>query len=119
MEIVEKYETPYLSYIYPIIQRMPRADGILRDEFLAAAIRQPGLFIEAGKVKKAVKPLALLPKLYAADAGLATLRFQLRFIVRLNIGVTPHNLDVAHGHLKEVGGMLNEWIASTKEAAKG
>jgi hypothetical protein len=110
LAIVEKYET-FLNYVYPIAQRMDRRHSLLRDAFLAAAIDQVRLFIEAGKSRN-------ISKLYAADANLGLLRFHLRFMVSVHAGFTPNNHRVASVHLAEVGGMVNAWIAKVQEAQK-
>ena len=73
MAIMEKYET-LIAYLYPIAQSMPRKHGIARDMFLRTLFKQAELFYEAGKSNQA-------SKLYIADAGLAHLRFWLRFLV--------------------------------------
>jgi hypothetical protein len=110
LAIVEKYET-FLNYVYPIAQRMDRRHSVLRDAFLAAAIDQVRVFIEAGKSKQ-------ISKLYAADANLGLLRFYLRFMVATRAGVTPGNHQVASIHLAETGSMLGAWIKKAQEAQK-
>jgi hypothetical protein len=107
LAIVEKYET-FVNYVYPIAQNIPRQHGVARDGFLHAVFSQVELFIVAGKSGQ-------VSRLYAADAGLATLRFWLRFLGdprRKLISQNQHR--VAMVHLAEVGGMLNAWIKSSK-----
>jgi len=76
MLIVEKYET-VISYLYPIAQNLPRKHAVARDLFLETLLGQVNLFIVAGKSNQA-------SRLYQADAGLAMLRFWLRFLGKLN-----------------------------------
>lgn len=107
LAIVEKFEA-FINYAYPIAQNIPRKHGIARDAFLTAMFSQVDLFIVAGKSGQA-------SRLYAADAGLAGLRFWLRFMAdpgRKLISQNQHR--VASVHLAEVGGMLNAWIRSVK-----
>ncbi len=105
MAIVEKYEG-FVNYMYPIAQNIARKHGVARDAFLRAMFTQVDLFIVAGKSGQP-------SRLYAADAGLASLRFWLRFLAdpkRKLISQNQHR--VAQVHLAEVGGMLNAWIRS-------
>lgn len=107
LAIVEKCET-FINYVYPIAQSIPRNHGIARDAFLQAMFSQVELFVIAGKSGQ-------VSRLYSADAGLATLRFWLRFLAdprRKLISQNQHR--VALIHLAEVGGMLNAWIKSAK-----
>jgi hypothetical protein len=108
MVIVEKYED-FLNYVYPIVLNLPRKHSVVRDMFLAAAFDQARLFAEAGKSDQ-------VSKLYAADAGLALLRFHLRFMVassRKLISLNQHK--VASVHLAETGRILGAWIKTAKE----
>ena len=105
LAIVEKYEI-FLHYVYPIAQSMPRKHGVVRDMFLRAALGQVDLFILAGKSNQ-------ISRLYAADAGLANLRFWLRFVSHYRI-ITPHQHEVALRHVSEVGQMLGAWIKGAK-----
>ncbi len=103
LAIVEKYED-FLNYIYPIALNIPRKHAGLRDLFLAAALDQVRLFVEAGKSSHA-------SKLYSADAGLALLRFHLRFMAdkrRRIISLEQHRTSSVH--LAETGKMLGAWI---------
>jgi hypothetical protein len=107
LAIVEKYED-FLNYVYPIALNIPRAHAVLRDLFMTAAIDQVRLFAEAGKS-------AQVSRLYAADAGLALLRFHLRFMAkkpRKLISLEQHK--VASIHLAETGRMLGAWIKTMK-----
>ncbi len=107
LAIVEKYEQ-FLNYVYPIAQNIPRKHGVVRDLFLHAAFAQVEMFIVAGKS-------AQRSRLYSADAGLAALRFWLRFLAdsRRKI-ITPAQHRTASIVLSEVGKMLGAWIKSAK-----
>ena len=72
MAIVEKYER-VIAYLYPIAQSMPRKHGVARQMFLECLLGQPDLIIQAGKSNQ-------VSKIYIADAGLAHLRFWMRFL---------------------------------------
>lgn len=107
MAIMEKYET-LIAYLYPIAQSMPRKHGVARDMFLSALFKQAELFYEAGKSNQ-------VSKLYIADAGLAHLRFWLRFLENPKIkGVSPNQHRVSLGMLSEIGSMLGSWITRRK-----
>jgi len=112
LAIIERYEH-FLNYIYPVYIGIRRAHYIIRDQAIAAALRQPSLFVDAAKSGQA-------SKLYAADAGLATLRFHLRFLAdpaRKLISRRQH--EVASVHLAEVGKMLGGWIKGSAKGAGG
>lgn len=107
MLIVEKYETVIL-YLYPIAQNLPRKHGVVRDMFLQTLLEQVNLFVVAGKTSQA-------SRLYQADAGLAMLRFWLRFLSKDQIrGITPHQMETAQALIAEVGRILGSWIMRQK-----
>lgn len=107
MLIVEKYET-VISYLYPIAQNLPRRHAVARDMFLETLLGQVELFIVAGKSNQA-------SRLYQADAGLAMLRFWLRFLGKKQVrGITPHQMEVAQVLISEVGKILGAWITRLK-----
>jgi hypothetical protein len=107
LAIIEKYEEA-VTYLYPILQRCPRAHGNVRDAMMAALFDQVGLFYQAAKSRQP-------SRLYAADAKLAELRFWLRFAAnpKLRI-VTPAQHRRALALLAEVGAMLGQWIKTAK-----
>lgn len=112
MAIVEKYEA-VIAYLYPIAQSMPRKHGIARDMFLRCLLGQPDLFYQAGKSNQ-------VSRIYAADAGLANMRFWLRFLVRPSLrGITPHQHKVALIMLSEVGAMVGAWLAKQRKGQTG
>lgn len=104
--IVEKYERVIL-YMYPIIQRTPRKDSVVRDIFLARMFEQIELFIQAGKTSH-------ISKLYAADANLAMLRFYLRFFREIIHHITIKQESHALSLIAEVGSILGSWIKRKK-----
>jgi len=108
LAIVEKYER-FINYAYPIAQNAPRRHGRARDMFLTAMLGQVQLFIEAGKSNQ-------VSKLYIADAGLAHLRFWLRFLVHPSRKIiTPKQHRHALSILAECGQMLGAWIAGKRK----
>lgn len=112
LAIVERYEQ-FVNYVYPVLHGLRRSHYIVRDMAIGATLDQPRLFIEAAKSRQ-------ISKLYAADAGLATLRSHLRFLAdphRKLISRRQH--EVASIHLAEVGRMLGGWIRSWRGGAKG
>lgn len=112
MAIVEKYEA-VIAYLYPIAQSMPRKHGVARDMFLRCLLGQPDLFYQAGKSNQ-------VSRIYAADAGLANLRFWLRFLVGPSLrGITPHQHKVALIMLSEVGAMVGAWLAKQRKGQTG
>jgi hypothetical protein len=107
MAIVEKYET-VISYLYPIAQSLPRKHGVVRDMFLQCLLGQVQLFVEAGKSNQ-------VSRLYVADAGLAHLRFWLRFLLGSQVkGITSHQVETAQTLIAEVGRMLGAWVQQHK-----
>jgi len=103
LAIVEKYED-FLNYIYNPAHNIPRRHSVMRDMFLEATLNQVRLFAEAGKSSQ-------VSKLHAADAGLATLRFYLRFMAHADRRlISKQQHKVASIHLAEVGKMLGAWI---------
>ena len=111
MMIVEKYER-VISYLYPIAQNLPRKHGVARDMFLQSLFGQVDLFVKAGKSNQ-------ISRCYEADAGLANLRFWLRFLADEKLrGMTKHQKETAQSLIAECGGILNKWIANMK-AKKG
>ncbi len=107
MAVVEKYET-VVAYCYPIAQNLPRQHGIAKEMFIRALLGQVALFVSAGKSNQ-------VSKIYAADAGLADLRFWFRFLARSKIrGMTPHQHQVSLTLLAEVGAMVGSWIKRMK-----
>jgi len=107
MAIVEKYET-VISYLYPIAQSLPRKHGVVRDMFLQCLLGQVQLFVEAGKSNQ-------VSRLYVADAGLAHLRFWLRFLLGSQVkGITSQQVETAQTLIAEVGRMLGAWVQQHK-----
>jgi hypothetical protein len=110
MAIIERFGV-FVDYIYPIAINIRRTHGVVRDMLITSMFEQANLFSQAGKTSQ-------VSRLYAADAGMAHLRFQLRFLSddkrRL---ISRHQCEVASVHLAEVGKMLGSWIRS--KAAKG
>ena len=107
MAIMEKYER-IIHYLYPIAQSMPRKHGIARDMFLTTLFNQSNLFYEAGKSNQ-------ISKLYIADAGLAHLRFWLRFLETPKVKcISQHQHDTVLNMIAEIVGMLGSWITKRK-----
>jgi hypothetical protein len=105
MAIVEKYER-VIAYLYPIAQSMPRKHGVARDMFLQCLLGQPDLFFQAGKSNQ-------ISKIYAADAGLAQLRYWMRFLVQIRC-MTRHQLQTSQVLVAEVGAMVHAWVKRRK-----
>lgn len=101
MVIVEKYER-VIAYLYPIAQSIPRKHGVARDMFLGCLLGQPDLFFQAGKSNQ-------VSKIYVADAGLAQLRYWMRFLCLIKT-MTIHQLETAQVLVAEVGAMVGVWI---------
>lgn len=101
MAVMERYEKVIL-YLYPIAQSMPRKHGVVRDMFLNCLMGIPDLIFLAGKSNQ-------ISKVYAADAGLAHLRFWLRFLHSIK-ALTTHQLETVQLMLAEVGSMVGSWI---------
>jgi len=107
MAIIEQYEK-VIAYLYPIAQSIPRKHGVVRDMFLRALFKQTEMFYEAGKTNQ-------IGKIYVADAGLAGLRFWLRFLVTPKVKcITKHQHETALVLIANVGSMVNSWVIKRK-----
>lgn len=111
MVIVEKYET-FLSYFYPVAQNIEREHGIAKKMFITDMLAQVNIFLLAGKSGQ-------LRPLYDADAGLANLRFWLRFMSdpKRRI-ITVHQHQIGEVILAEVGKILGSWILKKRDSGK-
>lgn len=109
MLIVEKYER-VISYLYPIAQSVPAKHGIAKKMFLECLLEQPGLFINAGKSLQ-------ISKIYSADAGLANVRFWLRFLHSIKC-LTSHQLETSQIMLAEVGSLIGAWIKNKQKTGQ-
>jgi len=101
--LIEKYDV-FLNYIYPIVQRIPRAHGLLKERVLQL------VFEEVVLLYKAVKSPSV-SKIYEADATLAVIRHHLRFLAdpkRKMISLKQHH--VASIQLAEVGKIIGSII---------
>lgn len=109
--IVQKFET-FLNYLYPIIQNIPRQHGVAKEMLLKDMLGQVKLFILAGKSNQ-------ISRLYEADAGLAQLRYWLRFLSHKDRKIiTLKQHQVAEIMLAEVGKILGSWIATKRNSSK-
>lgn len=111
MVIVEKYET-FLNYFYPVVQNIPRVHGTAKDMLTRDLLGQVNLFLIAGKSGQ-------ISRLYEADAGLANLRFWLRFMsnpARKIITIKQH--QIGEVMLSEVGKILGSWIERKQNPSK-
>lgn len=107
MFIVDKYEK-VINYLYPIIQNTPRKHGVARDKFLEVLFKQVDLFVRAGKSNQ-------VSKCYEADAGLAHLRFWVRFYSSDKLKcISKHQEETAQVLIAECGSILNKWISGIK-----
>jgi hypothetical protein len=79
--------------------------------FLQTLLGQADLFFQAGKSNQ-------ISKIYAADAGLAHLRFWMRFLLSIK-GMTQHQLQTGQVLVSEVGAMLNSWLKGRKQGQVG
>ncbi|EGQ8491902.1 MULTISPECIES: diversity-generating retroelement protein Avd [Vibrio] len=103
MLIIKKFDET-VNYLYPILQNAPRKHGVLRSEIQSGLFNQVKLFIEAGKSNQK-------SKLYMCDAGLANLRYLLRFATNAKRRLlTTHQHEVALIQISECGAMLNAWL---------
>lgn len=111
LAIVERYER-FIDYVYPILLGIRRSHYIVRDRAIGAVVDQVALFNDAGKSGQ-------ISRLYAADAGLASLRFYLRFLAAPSRKlISNHQHQVASVLLAEVGKMLGGWIRRTRPAKR-
>jgi len=109
--IVQKYES-FVNYFYPVAQNIPRAHGVVRQMFVTDMLGQVNLFIQAGKNNQ-------VSRLYAADAGLAQMRYWLRFMSDGNRGlITIRQHQVGDVMLSEVGKILGSWIKRKQDSGR-
>ena len=91
LAIVERFEG-FVNYTYPIAIDIRRSHHVVRDRLILAMFEQVSLFQQAGKSSQ-------ISKLYLADAGLAHLRFLLRFLADANRRlISRHQHEVAATH---------------------
>ena len=110
LAITEKFEG-FINYMYPIALNIRRTHFAARDRLIAAMFEQVSMFSQAGKSGQ-------VSKLYMADAGLADLRFMVRFLADSKRKLISRNqAEVASIHLAETGKMLGAWIKT--KGAKG
>ncbi|RXK03816.1 hypothetical protein CRV02_01065 [Arcobacter sp. CECT 8989] len=101
--IIEKYET-FINYTYPMLQNIPRRHGVLKQKIIEIVFTQQELFYKALKSNQK-------SKLYEADAGLAAIRFYLRFLSNSKAKImSKKQHQTAEMILAQVGGILNSWI---------
>lgn len=108
LAITQRY-MGFVNYVYPILVNLSGRHRVFRESMLSTMFGQIGMFHEAAKSNQ-------VSRLYAADAGLATLREFLRFAAdparRL---LSRHQHEVADIHLAETGSMLGAWITKTQK----
>lgn len=105
LAIVDKYETEIVDYLMTYVRNIPNEYAVERAMVKQCLHKQVELFNLAGKSNQ-------IGKLYDADAGLSTLRYWLRFMVKPKIkALSPKKHDQALMRLAEIGGMLNKWMA--------
>ena len=110
MAIIERFGV-FVDYTYPIAINIRRTHQLVRDMLITSMFEQANVFAQAGKTSQ-------VSRLYAADAGLSHLRFQLRFLAdEKRKLISRHQHEVASVHLAEVGRMLGAWIKA--KGAKG
>ena len=111
LAIVQKYER-FINYFYPVAQNIPKAHGVLREMFVRDMLHQVNLFIVAGKSNH-------IGRLYEADAGLAQLRYWLRFMSHKDRKLLTHRQhELGSIMLSEVGAMLGAWIVNKNNRKK-
>lgn len=110
LAITERFEG-FINYMYPIALNIRRTHSIARDRLITAMFEQVSMFSQAGKSGQ-------VSKLYMADAGIADLRFMVRFLADAKRKlISRHQAEVASIHLAETGKMLGAWIKT--KSAKG
>lgn len=110
LAITQRY-MGFVNYVYPMAINWSGKQRVFRDKVLSAMFDQVTLFHEAAKSNQ-------VSRLYAADAGLATLREFLRFAasspVKQRLLSRPQH-EVAEIHLAETGAMLGAWILKVQK----
>lgn len=108
LAITQRY-MGFCNYIYPITVNMHSKHRVFREKLLRTMFDQIELFHIAAKSNQ-------VSRLYAADAGLATLREFLRFASEPTRRLlSRHQHEVAEIHLAETGAMLGAWITKTQK----
>ena len=110
LRIIERFEG-FINYMYPIALNIRRTHHVARDRLIGMMFEQVSMFSVAGKSGQ-------VSKLYLADAGLADLRYMVRFLTDPKRKLmSKHQAEVAGIHLAETGNMLGAWIKT--KAHKG
>lgn len=109
--VVQKYER-FINYFYPVAQNIPRAHQVAKTMFIQDMLKQVNLFVIAGKTPN-------INKLYEADAGLATLKYWVRFLSDENRKIITHRqYELGSIMLSEVGALLGAWMSSRRDSKK-
>jgi hypothetical protein len=112
MLIIEKYER-VINYLYPIAQTISNQHKIAKQLFLQVLFDQVQILIQGGKLNQ-------ISKLYQVDAGLASIRFWLRFFSNPKVKqITEHQKLTTEILLSEVGQILGSWIKKLNSTKKG
>lgn len=105
LDVVEKYETEVVRWLRKRVRNIPNEFAVERALVKQCMHGQVRLFNIAGKSNQ-------ISKLYDADAGLADLRYWLRFMVEPDVkALTPDQFDQALMRVAGIGGMLSKWIS--------
>jgi hypothetical protein len=91
LAIIERFDG-FVNYIYPIAINIRQAHHVVKDRLIEAMFEQVSLFQQAGKSSQ-------ISKLYLADAGLAHLRFLLRFLTNEHRRLTSQLFANIYGHI--------------------
>lgn len=105
--IAERYRN-FVEYIYPALLNINNKHRDLKTYVINLVLTQRELLYKAIKTTQK-------SKMYEADAGLAAIRAQIRFLSDSNRKLlSKRKARSATITLSETGKMLNEWIAKVK-----
>ncbi len=106
--LIEKYDE-FLFYIYPIIQKLPRSEGILKEDIIKLLIDSPELIYKAIKSPQ-------INKLYDVDIRLSVIRHRLRFLDdQRNKLISKKQSQVSQVKLGEVGKLIGQMIKNQQK----
>lgn len=105
--LIEKYND-FLDYIYPTTLYIPNKHKDIKIIFLRLIFEQVDLLYKAVKTTQ-------VSKMYEADSGLHTLRYQLRFLSdKKRRLISRRRAGIAMVKLSEVGKILGAMMATAK-----
>ena len=106
--IIEKYDE-FLHYIYPVLQKITRTEGILKEDAIELIFGTPELIYRSIKSPQ-------ISKMYDVDIRLSVIRHRIRFLSDDRIKViSEKQSQVSQVKLGEVGRIVGKMISNQQK----